>query len=56
MDSIGVEFDAKKRVEVLAKTKDPVWNKEDPMDRFFKKFAAEGASLAHMYFPPITLK
>ena len=56
VDSIGVEFDAKKRVEVLAKTKDPVWNKEDPMDRFFKKFAAEGASLAHMYFPPITLK
>lgn len=56
VDSIGVEFDAKKRVEVLAKTKDPVWNKEDPMDRFFKRFAAEGATLAHTYFPPITLK
>jgi len=56
VDKIGVEFDAKKRVEVLTKTKDPVWNKEDPMDKFFKKFAAEGASLAHMYFPPITLK
>ena len=56
MDKIGVEFDAKKRVEALAKTKDPVWNKEDPMDKFFKKFAAEGATLAHMYFPPITLK
>lgn len=56
VDKIGVEFDAKKRVEVLAKTKDPVWNKEDPMDRFFKRFAAEGATLAHTYFPPITLK
>lgn len=56
VDKIGVEFDAKKRVEVLAKTKDPVWNKEDPMDKFFKKFAAEGATLAHMYFPAITLK
>lgn len=56
VDKIGVEFDAKKRVEVLAKIKDPVWNKEDPMDKFFKKFAAEGATLAHMYFPPITLK
>ena len=56
VDSIGVEFDAKKRVEALTKVKDPVWNKEDPMDKFFKHFAAEGATLAHMYFPPVTLK
>jgi protease-4 len=56
IDSIGVEFDAKKRVEALTKVSDPVWNKEDPMDKFFKRFAAEGASLAHMYFPPVTLK
>ncbi|MDP3301316.1 MAG: signal peptide peptidase SppA [Sulfuricurvum sp.] len=56
VDRIGVEYDAKKRVETLAKIKDPVWNKEDPMERFFKRFAAEGATLAHTYFPPITLK
>lgn len=56
VDKIGVEFDAKKRVEALAKIKDPIWNKEDPMDKFFKRFAAEGATLAHTYFPPITLK
>jgi protease-4 len=56
VDSLGVEFDAKKRVEVLTKVKDPVWNKEDPMDKFFKKFAAEGSTLAHIYFPPVTLK
>ncbi|MDD5211285.1 MAG: signal peptide peptidase SppA [Sulfuricurvum sp.] len=56
VDKIGVEFDAKKRVEILAKIKDPVWNKEAPMDKFFKRFAAEGATLAHMYFPAITLK
>jgi protease-4 len=56
VDTIGVEFDAKKRVETLAKVKDPIWNKEDPMDKFFKRFAAEGATLAHTYFPPITLK
>lgn len=56
IDHIGVEYDAKKRVEALAKVKDPVWNKEDPMDKFLKQFAAEGASLAHMYFPPVTLK
>jgi len=56
VDSIGVEYDAKKRVEDLSKVKDPTWNKEDPMDRFFKRFAAEGATLAHLYFPPVTLK
>ena len=56
VDSIGVEYDAKKRVEVLSKVTDPVWNKEDPMDKFMKRFAAEGASLAHMYFPSVTLK
>jgi len=56
VDSIGVEYDAKKRVEELSKVKDPAWNKEDPMDRFFKRFAAEGATLAHLYFPPVTLK
>lgn len=56
IDRIGVEYDAKKRVEALTKVDDPVWNEEDPMDKFFKRFAAEGASLAHLYFPPITLK
>ena len=56
VDNIGVEFDAKKRVVALTKVKDPAWNKEDPMDRFFKRFAAEGATLAHMYFPPISLQ
>jgi protease-4 len=56
IDGLGVEFDAKKRTAELAKVSDPVWNKEDPMDRFFKKFAAEGSTLAHMYFPDIILK
>ena len=56
VDALGVEFDAKERTAKLAKVSDPVWNKEDPMDRFFKKFAAEGATLVHTYFPPITLK
>jgi len=56
VDTLGVEFDAKNRVAALAKVKEAVWNKEDPMDRFFKKFAAEGATLAHMYFPPVILK
>lgn len=56
IDSIGVEFDAKKRVEALSKVTDPIWNKEDPIEKFIKQFTAEGASLVHMYFPPLTLK
>lgn len=56
IDSLGVEYDAKKRVEALSKVKDPVWNKEDPMDKFMKQFAAQSASLLHIYFPAITLK
>ncbi|MDP1783828.1 MAG: signal peptide peptidase SppA [Sulfuricurvum sp.] len=56
IDQIGVEFDAKKRVEQLTNIEDPIWNKEDPMDRFFKRFAAEGSTLLHTYFPPVTLK
>jgi protease-4 len=56
IDSIGVEYDAKKRVEELSKVRKPLWNKENPMDRFFKRFAAEGATLVHTYFPSVTLK
>lgn len=56
VDAIGVEYDAKKRVETLSKVSDPVWNKEDPMEKWLKQFAAEGMSLVHTYFPPVTLK
>lgn len=56
IDAIGVEYDAKKEVEKLTKISDPKWNQEDPMERFFKQFAAEGVSLIHTYFPPVVLK
>lgn len=56
IDRVGVEYDAKQRLIDLTKVSKPIWNKEDPVDRFFKQFAAEGATLAHTYFPPITLK
>lgn len=56
IDRIGVEYDAKERLVALSGVKDPQWKLEDPMDRFFKRFAAEGISLVHMAFPAITLK
>jgi len=56
VDRLGVEYDAKKEVEKLSHISDPKWNREDPMERFFKQFAAEGVSLIHTYFPPVVLK
>lgn len=56
IDAVGVEYDAKKRLEELSGVKEPVWNKEDQMERFLKQFALEGATLAHTYFPSIILK
>lgn len=56
VDRVGVEFDAKMRLIELTKVSKPIWNKEDPMERFFKRFAAEGATLVHTYFPPVSLK
>lgn len=56
IDAIGVEYDAKKRVEELSGVQEPAWNKEDPMERFLKQFALEGATLVHTYFPSISLK
>lgn len=56
VDAIGVEFDAKERLVKLSGVDDPVWNKDDRMEEFFKQFAAEGMSMAHTYFPAITLR
>lgn len=56
VDKLGVEYDAKKRLAELAKVSDPVWNREDPMEKFFKQFAVEGASMAYTWFPALTLR
>ncbi len=56
VDAIGVEHDAKQAVAELAKVTDPVWNREDPMEKFFKRFALEGAALLHTWFPAVTLR
>ncbi|MEA2112294.1 MAG: signal peptide peptidase SppA [Campylobacterota bacterium] len=56
VDEIGVKFDAKSRVKELSQVEEARWNKEDKFDKFMKQFAAEGASLIHIYFPELTLK
>mgnify|MGYP000492181486 CR=1 FL=1 len=56
VDSLGVMYDAKKRVEELSKVKKPHWNREDKFDKFMKKLAAESSLMIHTYFPALSLR
>jgi len=56
VDSLGVSYDAKLRVEVLSKVTNPVWNKEDKFDKLMKKLSATTAVTLHTYFPALILK
>jgi protease-4 len=56
VDSLGVIYDAKRRLEKLTGVEKPLWNKEDRFEKFIKKFGAESARLLHTYFPAISLK
>ena len=56
VDSLGVKYDAKKRVEALSGVDFPEWSKEDKFDRFMKKLAAETSASIHTYFPELTLR
>jgi len=56
IDSIGVIYDAKKRVEKLSKVENPTWNKEDKFDKLMKKLTASSAVAIYTYFPSLVLK
>ena len=56
IDSLGVGYDAKKRVEALSQLKNPIWNKEDKFDKIIKKLTASTAVTLHTYFPALVLK
>ena len=56
VDSLGVMYDAKKRVAELAKVDDAHWNEEDKFDKFMKKISAETATMVHIYFPELSLR
>jgi protease-4 len=56
VDSIGVRFEAKKRVSELSGVKNPVWNKEDKFDRFMHQLGMESILLLHTYFPVMSLR
>ncbi len=56
VDSLGVKYDAKLKLEKLSKVIDPVWNKEDKFDKLIKKLSATTALTLHTYFPTLILK
>lgn len=56
VDSLGVSYDAKKRVEKLSGISNPIWNKEDKFDKLIKKLSATTAVTLHTYFPSLVLK
>lgn len=56
VDSLGVGYDAKKRVVELSGVKEAVWNKEDKFDKFMKKLSASTAVTLHTYFPSMVLQ
>ncbi|QOY55437.1 signal peptide peptidase SppA [Candidatus Sulfurimonas marisnigri] len=56
IDSIGVSHDAKKRITELSGVTNPIWNKEDKLEKLMKKLSANTAVTLHTYFPVLTLK
>jgi len=56
IDSLGVGYDAKKRVVELSKVQNPIWNKEDKFDKFMKRLSASTAVTLHTYFPSMVLR
>jgi len=56
VDSLGVSYDAKLKVEELSGVKNPVWNTEDKFDKLMKKLSASTAVTLHTYFPSMVLK
>ncbi len=56
VDALGVNYDAKKRVEELSNVKEARWNKEDKFDKLMKRLGAETALMVHTYFPSISLR
>lgn len=56
VDSLGVSYDAKKRVAQLSGVTNPVWNQEDKFEKIIKKLSASTAVTLHTYFPNLVLK
>lgn len=56
VDSLGVMYDAKKRMVELSGVSEAIWNEEDKFEKFFKQLSSKAATSLHIYFPEIVLK
>lgn len=56
IDTVGVAYDAKKRLEELSGVAEPLWSKEDKFDKILKKLSATTAATLYTYFPELILK
>ncbi len=56
VDTLGVSYDAKLRVEALSEVANPAWSKEDKFEKFLRTLGAEGSLLIHTYFPAYSLR
>jgi protease-4 len=56
VDKLGVSYDAEADLIKLSGVKEPIWNKEDPMDKIIKKLSAATALTLNTYFPALSLR
>jgi len=56
IDSLGVSYDAKNKLEKLSGVSKAIWNKEDKLDKLIKKLSATTAISLYTYFPSLVLR
>ncbi len=56
VDRVGVLVDAKESLAKRSGVSEPIWNKEDPIDKLLKKISASSAVLLYTYFPALSLR
>lgn len=56
VDALGVEYDARKKLEQLSGVTKPIWKDMGKFDRFLRNMGAESSSMLYRFFPIVTLK
>jgi len=56
VDTLGVAYDAKLRLEELSGVKKAVWNEEDKIDKLIRRLGSETSLMLHTYFPAVSLR
>lgn len=56
IDAVGVEYDARKRLEALSGVAEPAWKEPSRIDKFFHQMGAETSAWLYRYFPSVSLR